>query len=157
MALSRYFESYGIVMGNRLVLHGQLLLDNKEEMRFKQIASVIAEITTPAPLSMPVVYCSAPWLKCGADWHISSNGWLCWELPNLWEDRIGKLEAEKVESGALTQYAATWCMNSVISLLCRHWYAHRHGIEQWPPEWKHWGHYNEGVLEYERQKRKNHK
>lgn len=140
MALSRYFQSSGVLMGNQLVLHGQLLLDNKQGMRFKQKASVIVEIATPAPLSMPTVYCLSPWVKCGSDWHIFPNGWVCWEKPEIWKDLIGKMMKCKTESNALINFAATWCMNSVISLLCRHWYAHRYEIKTWPPQWKYWPH-----------------
>lgn len=154
MSLSRYFKTFGILMGNRLVLHGELLLDNQHDMRYKQKAFVIMEITHPAPLSMPLVYCPAPWLKSGMDWHTGSNGWLCWGLPQQWLDTISALEKQNVAYHALMEYASAWCMDSVITLLCQQWYAYRNELTQWPPEWKYWDHGQKGVLQYEREKRK---
>lgn len=157
MKLSRYFNSYGFLMGNRLVLHGQLPLDNQHDMRFKQKVSVIMEITSPAPISMPMVYCSAPWLKCGQDWHAASDGLLCWELPERWIDKIADIQRQNAAPDALAEYAATWCMNGVITLLCRQWYAYKNELMQWPPEWGYWDHGQKGILQYEREKRKAHK
>lgn len=154
MSLSRYFKTFGILMGNRLVLHGQLLLDDQYNMRYKQRAFVIMEITYPAPLSMPVVYCPALWLKSGMDWHTDSTGRLCWGLPQQWHDVISALKAQNVAYHALMEYASGWCMDSIITLLCRQWYAYRNELTQWPSEWKYWDHGQKGVLQYEREKRK---
>ena len=154
MAMSRHFEKFGFFMGNKLILHGQLLLDDQHNMRYKQKVFVIMEITDPAPLSMPMVYCPAPWLKSGMDWHTGSDGWLCWGLPQQWRDKISALEKQNVSYQVLMKYAATWCIDSVISLLCRQWYAYRNELTEWPPEWKYWDHGQKGVLQYEREKRK---
>ena len=44
MAMSRHFEKFGFFMGNKLILHGQLLLDDQHNMRYKQKVFVIMEM-----------------------------------------------------------------------------------------------------------------
>lgn len=93
----------------------------------------------------PIVLCSEPWLKRGADWH--NKDFLCWVLPDEWKDAMnwkGKPVASIMAEGL------EWFFCGVRCLLSRHFYAHLEGIEEWPPEWHAWGHGKAGVKEYKR-------
>lgn len=95
----------------------------------------------------PVVLCSEPWIKTGADWHNGPP--LCWVLHQEWRDAMswkGKPVRAIVEEGR------QWFLNGVRCLINRHYVAHLEGLTEWPAEWYFWGHGADGVREYERTK-----
>jgi hypothetical protein len=95
----------------------------------------------------PIVVCSEPWVKQGADWHNKES--LCWVIPDEWKDAMnwkGKPVARILAEGL------AWLIKEVRCLLSRHYYAHLEGLECWSPEWPAWGHGVAGIREYKRTK-----
>lgn len=119
------------------------------------VGSVIADIAVAVPERFddlkkkpPLVFCSEPWVKKGAEWH--NLGSLCWVIPNEWEDVMNW--KDKPVTDIMTEGVA-WFLNGVRSLLSRHYYAHLAGIETWPAEWIAWAHGEAGVREYKQERR----
>jgi hypothetical protein len=88
----------------------------------------------------PLVRPSAPWLKRGiADWHIHSDGTLCFEFDPNWTTQLQSIYDETT-LGPLSDYAVNWLINSTRSLLRRQLCAHRDNIKDWSPKWEFWPH-----------------
>lgn len=153
MCLSAQFIQSGIIWGDIIVIHGDVLLSDGQQLNFKKKASVFTEIHFPAPIVMPEVYTTEPWIKTGPDWHIYESGKLCWGLPEEWHDTIKTIMVTDIPLAKQLDVAANWCVNHVKSLLARHWHAHLYGLNQWPEEWDYWNHGTKGIKEYEQQKR----
>lgn len=118
------------------------------------VGSVIASIAVFVPERFadlkkvpPIVLCSEPWVKKGADWHNETS--LCWVLPEEWEDAMN-WQGKPVD--AIMAEGLEWFLEGVRCLLSRHYHAHLEGIETWPTEWPAWSHYEAGVREYKQTK-----
>lgn len=119
------------------------------------VGAVFASILVLVPIRFdglkkepPLVLCSEPWVKQGADWHNKHS--LCWVIPDEWKDAMawkGKPVAAIMAEGL------AWFVEGVRCLLSRHYHAHLEGIETWPPDWLAWGHGDAGVREYRGAKR----
>lgn len=158
-AISLYFNAVPIVTktSNQYQFYGELKLDNPccTEYRFSRTAKVFLFITTGDLIKqMPVVQVKEPWMHKSADWHCYKDGQLCWELKERWEDKLTEILANGPPREDFVQYAISWCLESSICLICRHWYAHTHNLTEWPAEWKFWKHGDEGKKKYEQDKRK---
>jgi hypothetical protein len=99
------------------------------------------------PEKPPVVWCKEPWVKHGAQWHIDRTGLLCWEQYLNWRDSIRSV-IEEATIGNAAEYGTTWLIRSIRSLLNRHLFAHRAGIEAWRKEWDYWAHEQAGEKQY---------
>jgi hypothetical protein len=88
----------------------------------------------------PVVRCNAPWMRRGeADWHVASDGSLCWVFEPYWRDVL-KESAGYLDEKELRQMAAYWCASAAADLVGKHLFADTHGIKAWPKEWEFWAH-----------------
>lgn len=98
----------------------------------------------------PRVWCKESWMRDGADWHNDRESGMCWVLEDEWRDVFsvsGRQPRDIVNVGTI------WLMNNVQSLVSRHHYAHLMRLNDWPKEWDAWGHYDNGVKQYERANR----
>lgn len=100
--------------------------------------------TTP-----PIVRCTEPWMKTGADWH--NGDVMCWEIQERWRDEMG-WKGKPVR--AILTDGAHWLITSVRLLVNRHYVAHLEGLERWPEEWAYWKHGQEGVIQYRDEQRR---
>lgn len=96
----------------------------------------------------PVVCCSEPWMKTGADWHNGPP--MCWVLPHEWRDAMN-WKGKPVK--AILAEGREWFLNGVRSLVNRHYSAHLDGLTNWPAEWTFWSHRGDGIREYERERK----
>jgi len=102
---------------------------------------------------MPRVTCQESWVKQGQpDWHVDKNGGLCFEFTLHWMQELTAM-IETYSIGPTADYAVAWLLNSSRSLLNRHLFAFRNGIQQWPRGWTFWPHGVEpATREYELEK-----
>jgi hypothetical protein len=102
---------------------------------------------------LPVVSTSEPWLiRGGAEWHIFSDGNICYVYGPHWRDEVAAVLVE-FDIEAAAAFAAAWCVRSTQWLLYRHHFAFEHGLKKWPIEWPFWPHDYKARLEYEKLKR----
>lgn len=98
----------------------------------------------------PLVYCDEKWVRRDIDWHVFSDGCLCWTLPRLWRDlhcwRGKPRRLIAVEGSELL-------IESVRSLLTRHLLGTMQNKGEWPNAWGQWSHGREGANEYERERK----
>jgi hypothetical protein len=88
----------------------------------------------------PLVLCNAPWMRRGeADWHVASDGTLCWVFESYWEAVLNE-SADFLDGQELRQMAAYWCASAAADLVGKHLFAETHGIKAWPKEWDSWAH-----------------
>ena len=88
------------------------------------------------------------------DWHVFTDGSLCWVYPKLWTDVIRGLQ-EVMSPGDVLATAAYWCVEHSSSLIAKHLEADRNSYTgPWPAEWDAWAHYAEGDAEYKKAKRR---
>lgn len=103
---------------------------------------------------MPKIHCIEPWIRRGsADWHIYSDGSLCWDLKNRWHEHIASIPSYYSMEETST-HSAAYLLNSVRSLLAQHYIAWQLNLLKWPSEWPQWSHNQQGVLEYNRMRNK---
>lgn len=96
----------------------------------------------------PVVWCSEPWMKTGADWHNGPP--MCWVLPDEWRDAMS-WKGKPVK--AIWEEGQRWLINGVRCLVNRHYAAHLEGLTTWPAEWAFWSHHGDGIRDYERERK----
>lgn len=101
----------------------------------------------------PLTHCNAPFLRRERDWHCSKDGWLCIGLPDEWRDTFEKEKQANSDPVRLMDIALTWSLASADSLISRHLYAARYGIEKWPAEWDQWEHFEAGRAAYRKQQK----
>jgi hypothetical protein len=88
------------------------------------------------------VFCHEPWMKPNVEWHQlreDSSWYLCYELPERWEDRIAKVR-DVNDILQTIEFAKEFCLRSSRSLIEKHLFAFRQNITRWPPEWEAWPH-----------------
>lgn len=96
----------------------------------------------------PKVWCHEGWFRRGnIDWHAYSDGSLCWDLHLRWYFHLESL-MKVMTREQLALHAAEYLLNSVRSLLLRHFTGYKLGLKSWPSEWLQWSHGNAGVAEY---------
>jgi hypothetical protein len=81
-------------------------------------------------------------MKRDVDWHQLPEGsrwYLCYELPERWEDRITKV-AQANEMLQTVEFAKEFCLRSSRALIEKHLFAYRQNITEWPSEWDAWPH-----------------
>jgi hypothetical protein len=99
--------------------------------------------------SPPTVFCTEPWMRTGPDWHNGPP--LCWVLPDEWHD---VMNWKGKPAAAILSEGRQWLLNAVSNLVNRHYVAHRENLAEWPAEWTFWNHYDAGVQDYKREKRR---
>ncbi len=153
--LSSFLKDPQISFAKVWIIKGKLQLSNGKNINSKVWADIEITVDKYDILQLPRVVCYNPWVrKDPLGWHIYSSGELCWEFPCLWQEKL--LEAsclEKIDNGKIAKLAAEWCINSVITLIYYHWTAHKYNIKDWPPEWNYWKHGEEGLKQYEEEKK----
>lgn len=149
--------------GRTITVEGRLNLSH-EEIVTRATALCTFVIPVVWKKRLPSVWCREPWRKhplpgglTNAEWHVLSDGSLCYELPHRWRDKIPEAEQAGGTPAAIA-LAQDWILNSVRWLLYRHLEAFRHNLTYWDNErWPAWGHGYEGPREYfkikEREKR----
>lgn len=127
---------------------GGLLDLSHDDIRTATKARCIFGIRHDWVNTMPVVCCLEPWVKKGiTDWHVYTNGGLCFELALRWKNEVDRAVQEHgIMYGAA--FAATWCLNNTRWLLYRHRYAYENNINEWPKEWPCWRHGKDGERDY---------
>lgn len=96
----------------------------------------------------PKVCCLESWMKTGPEWHNGPP--LCWVLREEWHDAMS-WKTKPVQ--AILDEGRDWLLRNTCCLINRHYTAHLDGLTAWPPEWKYWDHFDQGVKQYEREKR----
>lgn len=134
-------EKYQITIVGRLAL-------GSDEMQTKKCAQCIIIVDDGWVQSPPVVICTEPWIILGEpNWHISSEGVLCWDYASHWKDSISTvLKAET--HGNAAEFGSRWFLRSTRNLLNRHLLASRSGIKEWRKEWDYWAHGEAAAREY---------
>jgi hypothetical protein len=88
------------------------------------------------------VFCNEPWMRRSVHWHQlreRSSWYLCYELPERWEDRITKV-ARANDILQTVEFAKEFCLRSSRALIEKHLFAYRQNITEWPVEWDAWPH-----------------
>lgn len=156
--LSPFFSSFQIISTTHDQCHfeGELKLDNPHcDYRFSRTANVTLTLNPNSFVEqMPVVKVNELWMHKSADWHCYQDGSICWELEERWKSKLAEIKCHNPPQGDFLNFAISWCLESSICLISRHWYAHTSNITEWPKEWKYWAHGTEGKKDYERGKRK---
>jgi hypothetical protein len=99
----------------------------------------------------PLSRSRADFIRRETNWHCSKEGWLCIGLPDEWKDTLADETKADGDAKRLMDIAVTWALASTDSLVSRHLYAARYGIDAWPDEWDQWAHFEAGREEYRRQ------
>ena len=89
--------------------------------------------------SQPEVFCFAPWMKVGDDWHVNNEKKLCWDLSYRWTDYLSEIR-KKADLQEVEDFAVMWCLNSTKSLIHKHLLANDCGFTEWQKDWKYWSH-----------------
>ena len=157
--LCPFFASYIIAPSSILkccVVRGELILDNQLcDYRFSRTANVNVSLNPQDLIGFqPKVEVNERWLRHSADWHCDDDNCLCWELNERWRVELSRVARSRPPLYDFMNYAISWCLESSVCLISRHWYAHMENIPEWPSTWECWGHFAAGRKEYEREKRK---
>lgn len=94
------------------------------------------------------VFCHEAWMRSSFDWHQlreNSSWYLCYELPERWEDRIAKVRNAN-DTLQTIEFAKEFCLRSSRSLIEKHLFAFRQNIATWPSEWDAWPHNREAAV-----------
>lgn len=94
------------------------------------------------------VFCNEPWMKCSLEWHQlreRTSWYLCYELPERWEDRVAKVAAAN-DNLTTIEFAKEFCLRAARTLIEKHLFAHRHNITKWPSEWDAWPHSRQSAV-----------
>jgi hypothetical protein len=94
------------------------------------------------------VFCHEPWMKRSVHWHQLREGakwYLCYELPERWEDRISKV-ADLNPTLHTIEFAKEFCLRSSGALIEKHLFASRQNIKEWPADWDAWPHSRRDAL-----------
>lgn len=104
-------------------------------------------------LVAPAVRSWAPWLRKNIDWHVFGDGGLCWVYPAHYRAVLSKLSRE-LDSEALMQTAAFWCVARSVDLVEKHLIADQLALKSWPLEWEAWGHGEDARKQFEQMLRR---
>lgn len=108
---------------------------------------------TPHWMTIPPLAIATPgFLRAERDWHVQPDGCLCYVLAHEWKMTLDCQFAKGLHPDHLMDFAATWCLSSLDSLLVRHLIGHRFGFTKWPQRWAQWAHGPTGTQEYQRYK-----
>lgn len=138
--------------GGTGVVRGVLNLSH-DEVKTSIVARCTFQFGANWSMCLPVVSTDEPWLiRGGAEWHIFSNGSICYVYAPHWRDEVAAVLAE-FDIEAAAAFAATWCVHSTQWLLYRHHFAFEHGLKKWPAQWPFWSHGQKAKREYKKFKR----
>lgn len=106
----------------------------------KKRAFCVFEVNHEWLWRIPEVTCKESWITKGlADWHIGSDGRLCFEYDERWRQELASM-VKCHTFGQTADYAVEWLINSTRSLLNRHLFASRNGLTVWSKQWDFWAH-----------------
>lgn len=88
---------------------------------------------------MPCVACSEPWCTREIDWHMYSDGSMCLDHSDRWQQYINELSQTKRPDEVLS-VACEWLLNATASLLGRHRLKYQGVIKVWDRSWAFWPH-----------------
>lgn len=100
---------------------------------------------------LPEVRCFENWIRKDIDWHVYSDGSLCWEIPPRWTHQLYSVGLSNSPK-EVCAFAAAYLLNSVRSLLARHHIGWQLGLVRWPQEWRAWSHGDAGYSEFEKER-----
>jgi hypothetical protein len=92
-------------------------------------------------------------LRKNIDWHVFGDGGLCWVYPAHYRAVLSKLSSE-LDSEALMQTAAFWCVARSVDLVEKHLVADQLALKSWPLEWEAWGHGEDAKKQFEQMLRR---
>lgn len=132
------------------VIEGSLGLSH-DEVNTRVSAECSFEVSEHWPIHGPILRCAAPWIRGrdvrDPDWHVNSDGSLCYVLDDQWRDAI-RYAKEEVPFDELWSYAAFYAINNARWLLFRHLESYRLGIKRWSDHWPAWPHHEQGRRAY---------
>lgn len=104
----------------------------------------------------PLLQCSEPWIcrpggTLTTNWHIRTDGLLCYVLDAEWEDALRNL-SKKTNGQYIGRVAAFYAINNARWLLYHHLLGYRDNLTDWPPDWPQRSHSTEGIIEYMRER-----
>lgn len=131
--------------GHRYVVRGNLDIG----VAYATVAIGVPWLFRNVKRDPPRVYCDAPWMKTGVDWHNGPP--LCWIFYMEWRDAMN-WKGKQVN--LILSEGSELLFNNVRCLLNRHYTADVEGLTQWDPAWDFVAHYfREGRVQYERERR----
>ena len=96
---------------------------------------------------MPRVSCADYWVRKDIEWHINTDGTLCYELAERWKRQMSVLK-KRLTPSDLMYVASNWCLHHTQSLLFRHLHGYENNMTIWPTKWKAFRHGNDGTADY---------
>lgn len=139
--------------GSLLLVSGILNIEVKQHVAASPYQVPICVILPSDPLKrMPQLYVTSrpPWLKSGADWHVSKRGLICMDWEDRYLDHLRLLQ-EKTEAD-LAEVAAQWITRSSAHVLHIHITCHAKDRTKWPKGVDYWAHGDDAAPQYLREK-----
>lgn len=136
-----------------LLVSGILDIEVKQHVAANPVQVPICVILFPNSLEqMPQLSVNSqpPWLKSGADWHVSKHGLVCLDWNDRYLDHL-KLLREHTEAD-LAEVAAQWIMRSAAYILHIHITCHAKGRTKWPKGADYWAHGDDAAPQYSLEK-----
>lgn len=170
--LTSHFQKFSLQLRHRAAVHytmkpacsGVAVIDgdlnlSHEDVRTRVSATCSLEVSENWANFGPSLRCTAPWIRGqdvrDPDWHVNSDGSLCYVLGDQWRDAINYAR-QNIALSEVDSYAAFYAVNSAKWLLFRHLESYRMGITRWSDHWPAWPHHEAGRRAY-RQWRENRK
>lgn len=98
---------------------------------------------------LPIVSTDARFLRRQPDWHVPVDNVLCYSQNAEWSWKLNELWEKQADANEIIEFATSWCIRNVDSLITRHLHGHRYGITNWPKQWGQWAHGETGIRECE--------
>ena len=95
----------------------------------KDTAVIEINVSSNWEASPPIIFCMEPWIKRDIDWHVYSDGNLCWIYDREWIDEVNSVQG----LGELDRllYLSSLLFSNVTYLLDRHCLSGQTGITAW--------------------------
>jgi hypothetical protein len=102
----------------------------------------------------PIVQADAPFMRTEPAWHANPNG-ICYVHPGVWYDEhLARVDHFRVrEPEDAVRWTARWLCDSVDNLVHKHFLGWQAGLKDWPGSWPAYLHAEEGILQYEEEKK----
>ena len=113
-------------------------------------ATCIVSFSTKWLTAPPVICCPNLWVRRETNWHVGTDGTLCYVLDAEWKDRVRDV-ATRHDVDGVAAYAAEYLMRNTRWLLQRHLVGDQQNIKKWI--WEGWSHNQKGQAEYAAEQR----